>query len=357
MSSSAAWGQLALAPRASPSDLGGTQGSGTSTAPSISSNGSRIAFQSTAAFAPGDSNGLSDVYVRDRSANTTTWAAAWAQEQGWTSRGANSSPSIPGDGRYVALALDSDVHVSDVNRARDIYEYDLATEGWAHISQDTARGPGLDASDAPSLSSDGTYAAFESLASNWDVDTNGARDVFSHEWVGAGDVSSGGAQPSDAASAGDEPAVPRQCELAKPALNGSSAPDVASSGDMSSDAPRESLGKRLLCRIRHISNRARRLARWHSRCVAANPPDPDAAAGCIRAAEGCANGDPVACASLAKCYYPYHQCVRNCVSSTSATTSKGVGLRRHHFREPILVPSGGFDSSFARGVDLRTYHS
>jgi Tol biopolymer transport system component len=209
---------------------GGGQGSDPSSSPSISSDGTRIAFQSTAALASGDDNGVSDVYVRDRSANTTTWAAAWAQAQGWTSRGANSSPSISGDGRYVALALDSDVAISDLNNARDIYEYDLTSGEWAHISQDTVTGPGNTASDSPSLSSDGTRAAFESLATNFHADTNGAQDTFVHQWVkspATGGTASG-TSPAEG-PAQEETQPPRHCGLAKPeAPTGEPAPDSSS---------------------------------------------------------------------------------------------------------------------------------
>lgn len=218
---------------------GGGQGSDPSSSPSISSDGTRIAFQSTAALASGDDNGVSDVYVRDRSANTTTWAAAWAQAQGWTSRGANSSPSISGDGRYVALALDSDVAISDLNNARDIYEYDLTSGEWAHISQDTVTGPGNKASDSPSLSSDGTRAAFESLATNFHADTNGAQDTFVHQWVkspATGGTASG-TSPAEG-PAQEETQPPRHCGLAKPeAPTGEPAPDSSSGVSRHSSRP------------------------------------------------------------------------------------------------------------------------
>jgi Tol biopolymer transport system component len=139
---------------------GGAQGSGASSGPSISFDGARIAFQSTAAFASGDSNAGSDIYVRDRSANTTFWATKWAADSGWTTGGTSSSPAISGDARYVALVLHSDVHVRDVNRARDIYEYDLLNDLWAFVSSDDVNGPGNKASDSPTLSADATYSGF-----------------------------------------------------------------------------------------------------------------------------------------------------------------------------------------------------
>jgi Tol biopolymer transport system component len=163
---------------------GGGQANGTSSSPSISSDGGRIAFASSAALASGDGNGGGDIYVRDRAANQTTWATGWAANQGWTTGGTSSSPSISANGRYVALALHSDVQIDDLNRARDIYEYDLATGAWAHISRDDVRGAGNKVSDSPSLSADGKRAAFESSATNFYLDTNGVQDHLRARVVG-----------------------------------------------------------------------------------------------------------------------------------------------------------------------------
>ncbi len=159
----------------------GAQASGSSSSPSISSDGDRVAYQSNAPLDPGDQV-HTDVYVRDRSTNTTTWASK-AVNRSDSFGGDSTSPSISGAGRYVAFGSDSDHHVIDRNGARDIYEYDLDTDGWALISTDDVTGPGSDASDAPSLSSDASRAAFSSLAVNWDVDTNGVEDIYLHEWV------------------------------------------------------------------------------------------------------------------------------------------------------------------------------
>lgn len=120
----------------------GAQASGTSRAPSISADGTRVAFDTTAALAAGDVNGASDVFVRDRAANTTYWASGWAANQGWQAGGASEGPAISGDGRYVALVLRSDVNLTDLNHFSDIYEYDLATDTWAQISRDDIMGPG-----------------------------------------------------------------------------------------------------------------------------------------------------------------------------------------------------------------------
>jgi hypothetical protein len=155
------------------------------------------------------------------------WASSFAANQGWTTGGASRSPAISGNGRYVAMVLYSDVEITDLNRRTDIYEYDLATRAWAHISRDDVTGPGNGASGSPSLSADGTYAAFQSLATNFYPDTNKVQDTFAHKWIGA-PITAGLASGSSApAGTAEEQPTPRVCGLGKPetALPGEPAPD------------------------------------------------------------------------------------------------------------------------------------
>jgi Tol biopolymer transport system component len=190
------------------------QAKAASGSPSISSDGSRVAFESGAGLHGSDDNGTGDVYLYDRVASTVTWASQWAD-------GRSSSPAISGDGRYVAFGSDSPVFVGDVNNARDVFEYDMVRGYLAQLSTDDAGGRGNGPSDAPSLSSDGKQAAFESLASNFTVDTNDVRDVFVHTWVGdpvTARVAWGGVGSSSAAGltlAADQEA-PALCRTAKP---------------------------------------------------------------------------------------------------------------------------------------------
>ncbi|MEJ7893822.1 MAG: hypothetical protein WKF94_14405 [Solirubrobacteraceae bacterium] len=209
---------------------GGGQANETSSSPSISSDGSRIAFASSAALASGDENGGGDIYVRDRAANQTTWATAWAANQGWTSGGTSSSPAISANGRYVALALHSDVQIDDLNGAYDIYEYDLATGAWKQISRDEVRA-GNKASDSPSLSADGKRAAFESSATNFYLDTNGLQDIFVHEWVGAPVTDGAQSQAVTTPDGADDQPGLGPCSVGKPATPTSQSPAQPSSSD------------------------------------------------------------------------------------------------------------------------------
>lgn len=187
----------------------GDQADAGSYSPSISGDGQKVAYRSDAALADADSNGQSDVYLADQSAGTTA-LVSWPPHTG-----GSYSPSISGDGRYVAYASDSPRSSEDVNGVRDIYEFDVA-EGRtvARLSYDDVRGEGNGPSDAPSLPRTPSAAPFASEASNFAVDTNGAQDVYLHEWVTSAELMSGDSQTSSALStaslepSGRPPAVP-----------------------------------------------------------------------------------------------------------------------------------------------------
>ena len=90
------------------------------------------------------------------------------------------SPTISGDGRYVAFeSRDTNLTGSDTNDARDIFVHDRETkliERISIVSQDVQ--PDGDSTDA-AISANGRYVAFESEATNLVADdTNGVKDVF-----------------------------------------------------------------------------------------------------------------------------------------------------------------------------------
>lgn len=106
--------------------LDGTPGNGSADAPSISSDGQRIAFSSVATnLAPDDTNALRDAFVHDMTTGATTLVSRSIAGSILTSSsfGVNQV-SISGDGNYVAFAADFADLVSptyDTNLSTDIY--------------------------------------------------------------------------------------------------------------------------------------------------------------------------------------------------------------------------------------------
>lgn len=159
---------------------GGGQADGASTRPSISANGQWVVFESLAStLAANDSNAVQDIFVRDRVAGTTERVSI--ATSGTQANAASYNAAISGDGRYVAFESDaSNLVDGDTNNVSDIFIHDRSTHATnvVHLGTSMANG----ASRAPAISSDGALLAFSSKATNLVYgDSNGLADIFVYE--------------------------------------------------------------------------------------------------------------------------------------------------------------------------------
>ncbi|MGP4087376.1 S8 family serine peptidase [Streptomyces sp. KR55] len=94
-------------------------------AASLSSDGTKVAFYSDATnLTPDDTNGSSDVFVRDRTAGTTTQVSGGLE--GAEGDGISDLPSISGNGRYVAFqSTSANLVGEDTNHHSDAFVHDL----------------------------------------------------------------------------------------------------------------------------------------------------------------------------------------------------------------------------------------
>ena len=157
----------------------GAQGNGDSFDTTMSADGRFIAFASHAAnLAPGDSNGAPDVFVHDRRTGVTELVSK--DSKGNQGNGRSFSPSISGGGRFIAFASNAtNLAPDDANSVVDIFVHDRQTGVTARVSvaSESIRENGR--ASNPSISADGRFIVFESLASNLvSGDTNGGMDVF-----------------------------------------------------------------------------------------------------------------------------------------------------------------------------------
>ena len=161
-----------------------------STQPALSAHGRFVAFQSSATnLVPHDTNRLGDVFVHDRRTGRTTRVSVDSRgRQGGGDRTNNGSnaPAISANGRYVAFhSADSNLVRGDTNRTFDIFVRDRRTRTTTRVSvgdhEQQANGENL---GPASISSDGRYVAFASLASNLVAgDANDITDVFVRDLV------------------------------------------------------------------------------------------------------------------------------------------------------------------------------
>ena len=160
----------------------GLAGDGDSARPVLSGDGGVVAFDSLAGnLVSADTNGVSDVFVRDlTSGRTSRISVASGGGQG---NGDSFSPSISADGRFVAFASDATTLVAgDHNRAGDVFVHDRRTAETSRVSVTPGGLPANGDSFGPSISADGRFVAFVSEASNLvRHDTNGANDIFVHD--------------------------------------------------------------------------------------------------------------------------------------------------------------------------------
>ena len=206
----------------------GSQANGASLDPAVNENGRYVVFSSVATnLVAGDTNGTSDVFVRDRMANTTLRLSVSAAGTQVSDPAAENNkigsvtPSISNDGRYVAYAslaeniLAGDdvgqVDGRDGNGAMDIYvldrdgnadgvfdeagDYVVSRASVNRFGYQTQRVLGEQSSPAslqPSISGDGRFVAMSGdakgasgLAHNAtnliSPDTNDGRDVFIYD--------------------------------------------------------------------------------------------------------------------------------------------------------------------------------
>jgi hypothetical protein len=160
-------------------DSAGVVGNDHSYVASISADGRYVAFVSVATnLVAGDSNGAEDVFVRDRQTGTT-WLVS-RNSAGVEGDAGSSVPSISTDGRYVTFESDAtNLVAGDTNGKTDVFVRDRQTGTTTLVSKNSAGVEGNDHAYDPSISADGRYVAFWSPATNLVTgDTNAALDIF-----------------------------------------------------------------------------------------------------------------------------------------------------------------------------------
>lgn len=164
---------------------------------SISADGRFVTFATYARLVPGDDDSNFDVYLRDRKTHTTQriTASSGIQPDYFDSY----SPSLSANGRYVVFAsIAPDLVAGDVNHRADAFVWDRLTHVTELVSVSTDGVQGDGPSAHPSISADGRFVAFESEAANLaPIDHDGTADVFVRDRTNGVTalVSRGGALP------------------------------------------------------------------------------------------------------------------------------------------------------------------
>lgn len=211
-------------------DFAGRQVFGNSSAQSMSADGRYVAFQSTSvSLIPGDTNGTSDIFLRDTLQGTTVRVSVEAPPTGAfpngpdgiadadNANGSSTSPSISANGLFVAFASDATDLITDTPKApgqTDIYVRDVSVGVTRLVTVPTAGTFANGPSDNPQISPDGRFVVFESVATNltldatggfkhvfvWDANSNTCEMVSKHSGGAVGNGDSDQAWPSEIGS-------------------------------------------------------------------------------------------------------------------------------------------------------------
>ena len=127
---------------------------------------------------PGDNNDLSDVFVRDLVANTTTRVSV--DENGAQATTGGQGGDISADGLKIAFESDAKLVSVDTNGEKDVYVRNTQAGTTVRASVGTGGVQGIFGSFSAAIDDAGTHVAFVSFNDNFDLggDTNNSNDVF-----------------------------------------------------------------------------------------------------------------------------------------------------------------------------------
>ena len=165
-------------------DNNAVPGDGTSATPAINADGRYIAFASVSTNL-GTAGGNQQIYIHDRLTGVNGTTSLVSKDNVPTAGNGNSStPSVSSDGRFVAFVSGATNIVTGFS-GQQIYVHDRNTgvNGTnSLISRDNSGTPnaGNQNSSVPSISSDGRYVAFTSLATNLETSVSG-QQIYRHD--------------------------------------------------------------------------------------------------------------------------------------------------------------------------------
>jgi uncharacterized repeat protein (TIGR01451 family) len=125
----------------------------------LDDDGSVVAVTTTLPLVAGDTNGLSDVYVVDRTAGTVERVSVRAD--GSQLMHASNSPDVSGDGRLVVYQSASpNLVTGDTNANFDVFLHDRVTDSVSRVSVPSDPSEEMKLSFSPVISGDGRIVGF-----------------------------------------------------------------------------------------------------------------------------------------------------------------------------------------------------
>ncbi len=153
---------------------GGAAGNSSASGRPAVDNSGLVAFTSTASNLVADTNGVADVFVGDG----TTTARVSVSNTGAELAAASGSPGISADGRLVSFTTAAQAAANDANPVNDVYVRDRTAGVTVLVSLTAAAQAGNGSSFEPSISPNGGFISFTSLATDLAAPFDALLDVF-----------------------------------------------------------------------------------------------------------------------------------------------------------------------------------
>lgn len=141
-------------------------GSGFNQVPAISADGRRIAYSSNANPVGSNADGNDEIFLYDVPSATTIQLTS-------TAAGSNHNASISGDGTRIAFSSTADITGGNADHNTEIFVYDLLSDAFSQITDST-----VGFNDTPSISADGLTLAFISSSHLIGNDTGSNPEIY-----------------------------------------------------------------------------------------------------------------------------------------------------------------------------------
>jgi Tol biopolymer transport system component len=150
----------------------------------LSGDGNSVAFVTVASLAAGDTNGWYDAMVRDRTTGVTTLASVDSNGFDWGTN-FDSPVSISADGRFVAFESYENLDVNlATNGVQSVFLRDMQAGTTVCVSVSSSGAAPDQECDQPAVSADGRFVAFTSWATNLGSDPSSSyANVFRRDVV------------------------------------------------------------------------------------------------------------------------------------------------------------------------------
>ena len=161
----------------------GSEGNGDSEFAALSADARYVAFDSRATnLVSTDANGVKDVFLHDRQTGATTLISVASNGDQGNGDSGGGHASLSADGRYIAFtSLASNLVTGDTNGQRDVFVHDQQSGATVRVSIASDGGEGSWFAEQPDISADGRYVTFVTRSALVPNDTNNSADIYVHD--------------------------------------------------------------------------------------------------------------------------------------------------------------------------------